>query len=452
MNSGEGPSGSGPAPPPSNHLTKEDVRAAAYQGLRQAGAARFPFPIEGRIPNFTGAEDAARRLARLDVFKNARAVKVNPDSPQLPVRALVLRAGKILYMPSPRLKGGFLRILPENVPPGEERRAASLRHCRRYGEEVPLKSMVPGSPDQAAPIDLVVVGSVAVSYAGSRAGKGHGYGDLEYAILRDLGHGPLPVATTVHPSQITPDFVTDGHDLPVDWIITPEETTWTGAGRAGGKAPHAGKGKAAGDRPPGVDWSLIRPEDMDAMPVLRELREIIWPALTVPDVIKPSLKIIFVGINPGRMSAIRGRQFAGPGNYFWPLLHDAGLTPRLFTPEEDHLLPDFGLGVTNIVQRASRGQDDLSWDEMVSGAARLKKRIATLKPRITVLLGKQVYRAYAGLRPSGRVEWGLQDLQSVPGIMEYAAPNPSRRSTLPYDFRLQHFQAVRSLVETGPGV
>lgn len=442
MSTGGSRPGEGPVPPGGNALTKDQVRAMAYDGLHKAGAARFPFPVEGRIPNFTGAEAAARRLAELDVFKKARGVKVNPDSPQLPVRAAVLKAGKVLYMPSPRLKGGFLCIDPENVPPGEERKAASLRHCRRYGEEVPLKSMAPGPCAERAPFDLVVVGSVAVSPEGSRAGKGHGYGDLEYAILQDLGHGPLPVATTVHPSQITPDFVTDAHDLPVDWIITPDETIFAGG---------AGGGSGAEGRSRGVDWSLIGPRDIDEMPVLRELREIIWPALTVADVVGPDSEIIFVGINPGRMSAIRGRQFAGPGNYFWSLLHDAGFTPELLGPDEDHLLPRFGLGVTNIVSRASRGQDDLTWDEMAAGAARLKERLARWQPRVTVFLGKQVYRAYAGLRPSAEVEWGVQRRRGIAGAMEYAAPNPSRRSTLPYEFRLEHFRNIRAAADRPGG-
>src|SRR5690606_6125051 len=107
-------------------LTKAEARARAYAALRAAKAARFPFPIEGRIPNFVGAEAAARRLRERPAYKAARAVKVNPDAPQLPVRAMVRQDGKTLYMPSPRLRGGFNRIRPEAVPAGEERRAASL--------------------------------------------------------------------------------------------------------------------------------------------------------------------------------------------------------------------------------------------------------------------------------------------------------------------------------------
>src|SRR5690606_12524744 len=150
----------------------------------------------GRIPNFAGAERAARRLRELPVYQAARGVKVNPDAPQLPVRAMVLRDGKTLYMPSPRLRGAFVRIRPENVPPGEERRAASLSHCGRYGEEVTLKELAERIAAGEPTIDLIVVGAAAVSRNGARAGKGEGYADMEYAILRELGLPPVPVVTT----------------------------------------------------------------------------------------------------------------------------------------------------------------------------------------------------------------------------------------------------------------
>src|SRR5690554_3958535 len=154
-------------------LTKAEARARAYAALRAAKAARFPFPIEGRIPNFAGAEAAARRLRELPAYQAARAVKVNPDAPQLPVRAMVLEDGKTLYMPSPRLRGAFLRIRPQDVPPGQARRAASLSHCREYGEEISVAQLAefikesaegagdgPAAPDGAPPaIGLVVAGS-----------------------------------------------------------------------------------------------------------------------------------------------------------------------------------------------------------------------------------------------------------------------------------------------------
>ncbi|HEY8394473.1 MAG TPA: mismatch-specific DNA-glycosylase, partial [Thermaerobacter sp.] len=159
------------------------------------------------------------------------------------------------------------------------------------------------------------------------------------------------------------------------------------------------------------------------------------------------LAAVFVGLNPGRASAARGHHFAGPNNHFWRLLYEAGLTPRLLRPEEDVLLPRFGLGVTNVVPRATRGEADLAWEELVAGGEALRAKIARVRPRLVVLLGKLVYRGYAGLSRSAPVEWGLQPGETVPGVREFVAPNPSPRSTVPYDLRLQLFRQVRRLVD-----
>lgn len=425
-------------------LTKAEARARAYAALRAAKAARFPFPIEGRIPNFAGAEAAARRLRELPAYQAAGAVKVNPDAPQLPVRAMVLEDGKTLYMPSPRLRGAFLRIRPQDVPPGQARRAASLSHCREYGEEISVAQLAeiikegaegagdgPAAPDGAPPaIGLVVAGSAAVTRSGARAGKGEGYADMEYAILRELGLPHVPVVTTVHPAQIVDEFTLDAHDLPLDYIVTPEEIIVTGT-------PHP--------KPEGIAWDLVTDEDLQAMPVLAELRRLQWERLTVRDVLAPGLDVLFVGINPGRASASAGHHFAGPGNHFWRLLHEAGFTPRRLAPAEEQVLLGYGIGITNIVRRASRGEDDLSWEELTAGGARLRELVRRHRPRVVALLGKNVYRAYAGLKKTADVAWGRQPGAVVDGVIDFVAPNPSPRSTIPYERRLALFRELRSL-------
>lgn len=421
--------------------TKEEIRQLAYNNLKRVKAARFPFPIEDRIPNFKGAEAAARRLAQLPVYRSAKALKVNPDAPQLPVRAMALRDGKVIYMPTPRLRGAFMCIHPEAVPPGQERRAASLSHCSDYGQAVPLEALAldhtlrtSAAPLLAfPPIELVVTGSVAVTRDGRRAGKGEGYADLEYAILRELGYGPVPVATTVHPAQIVPSMSIDPHDLTVDYIVTPDEIIET-------HTPYR--------KPAGIDWDLLSEEDLLEMPVLRHLRHIKWESMTVRDVLACDLDVVFVGLNPGRASAAAGHHFAGPNNHFWRLLYDAGFTHQLLAAEDDGILPNYGLGITNIVDRATRGEGDLSWPELLAGGAVLREKIAHRRPRIVALLGKQVYRAYAGLPRNARVDWGLQSRQTVPGVMEFLAPNPSSRSTIPYEERLALFRQLYLLAAT----
>ncbi|MFS8665483.1 MAG: hypothetical protein LOD84_07380, partial [Limnochordales bacterium] len=378
-----------------------------------------------------GAEAAARRLRELDESQAARGVKVNPDAPQLPVRAMVLRDGKTLFMPSPRLRGAFLRIRPQRVPPGQERRAASLSHAADYGEELSLKDLaaIMAAGDEP-PIGLIVVGSAAVAPTGARAGKGEGYADMEYAILQELGLPHVPVATTVHPAQIVPDIAVDAHDLPVDYIITPAETIATRT-----RLPKPGR----------IAWELLQPDDLKAMPVLQELRELKWEELSTRDLLAPGLRVLFVGINPGKRSAAAGRNFAGPGNHFWRLLHEAGFTPRRLAPHEEDQLLQYGVGITNIVSRASRGEHELTWDELAQGAEALRGKVRRFRPRAVALLGKNVYRAYAGLRRSAPVAWGVQPVPVVDGVIDFVAPNPSARSTIPYQVRLELFRALARL-------
>lgn len=171
----------------------------------------------------------------------------------------------------------------------------------------------------------------------------------------------------------------------------------------------------------------------------------------VPDCVAPGLRILFVGINPGLRSGETGHHFAGASNLFWRLLHEAGLTPQRLTYRDDRRLPQYGLGVMNVAGRPTREAGDLTLAELEAGGARLRRRVRELRPRVVCLLGKDAYRAYAGLRPGARVEWGLQRRPVVPGTVDYVAPNPSGRATVPYAERLRHFRAVAALAAGNGG-
>jgi len=226
---------------------KQAVRERVWRELRRRGAARFP-GAEGRIPNFTGAEAAARLLASLDVWRDAEVLKSNPDSPQLPVRTLALEAGKSLYMAVPRLadEEPFILLDPARIsePP---RRAASIKGASRAGRNVAL-SEVPH-------VDLIVCGTVAVNRRGVRIGKGGGYSDVEFALLTELGRVDTQtvVATTVHPVQVLDeDLPETAHDFRVDLIVTPDEVIRC-------RRAH---------RPRGILVSHLDPEMAAAIPVL----------------------------------------------------------------------------------------------------------------------------------------------------------------------------------------
>jgi double-stranded uracil-DNA glycosylase len=137
---------------------------------------------------------------------------------------------------------------------------------------------------------------------------------------------------------------------------------------------------------------------------------------TLPDVLRRGLNVLFCGINPGLYSAATGFHFARPGNRFWPVLHRSGFTARQLRPDEQWELLDLGLGITNVVPRASARADELSADELREGAARLETLVRDQRPRVLAVLGISAYRA-AFDRPKAVV--GEQE----PGL--WVLPNPS---------------------------
>src|SRR5688572_18927192 len=118
----------------------------------------------------------------------------------------------------------------------------------------------------------------------------------------------------------------------------------------------------------------------------------------LPDVIGSDLLVLFVGINPSLYSAAVGHHFARPGNRFWPALHRAGFTPRRLDPSEDRTLPQFGLGLTNLVARATARADELESDELVRGGRALLVKIRRFRPRAVAMVGVTAYRVAFGRR------------------------------------------------------
>ena len=160
-------------------MDKQALRARVWDDLEASGVARFPFPPHGRIPNVAGADDAAERLAGTPAWADAAVLKANPDAPQLPVRRRALRAGKAVFMAVPRLRDEacFMRLDPAEIDDVDA--AATVSHADEYAERV--------GPDAMPPVDLIVAGSVAVTPGGARVGKGEGYCDLEFGLLREFG-------------------------------------------------------------------------------------------------------------------------------------------------------------------------------------------------------------------------------------------------------------------------
>jgi TDG/mug DNA glycosylase family protein len=141
----------------------------------------------------------------------------------------------------------------------------------------------------------------------------------------------------------------------------------------------------------------------------------------VPDVIAPHLAVLLCGINPGLYSAATGHHFARPGNRFWPTLHAAGFTPRLLHPSEERVLLTLGLGITNVVDRASAAADELSVEEMIAGGKRLRAKVRRYAPRFLAVLGIGAYRV-AFAKPKATL--GGQD-EPIGKTRVWVLPNPS---------------------------
>ncbi|WP_253840258.1 G/U mismatch-specific DNA glycosylase [Actinokineospora globicatena] len=142
---------------------------------------------------------------------------------------------------------------------------------------------------------------------------------------------------------------------------------------------------------------------------------------TVPDVIGAGLAVLFCGINPSLYSGATGHHFARPGNRFWPALHLSGFTPRLLDPGEQDLLPTYGLGVTNLVARATARADELSDDELTLGGDRLRRLVAEYEPRVVAVVGITAYRV-AFAAPKAVIGPQAELFESV---RVWVLPNPS---------------------------
>ncbi len=116
----------------------------------------------------------------------------------------------------------------------------------------------------------------------------------------------------------------------------------------------------------------------------------------IPDVLPgsghPPLQVLFCGINPGLLSAATGYHFARPGNRFWPALHRSGFTPEQLRPDQQALLPELGLGITNVVPHATARADELSGAELVAGGQRLRSLVGEVRPRWLAVVGITAFR------------------------------------------------------------
>ena len=175
----------------------------------------------------------------------------------------------------------------------------------------------------------------------------------------------------------------------------------------------------------------------------RHRAEIAPTASAVPDVLGPGLKVVFCGINPGRVSAAAHAHFANPRNDFWRLLHDAGFTPRLLEPSEQFDLLDFGVGATNAAARTTPGSSDLRRADFADSEGHLRRIALELRPRAIAFVGKEAYRGTFGTR----AEHGPQE-RTIGDVGLFVLPSTSpANAAVPYAERLEWFRALTDWLE-----
>lgn len=214
---------------------KPHARVHMWEQLEAAGAGARS--IRGRVPRFDGFERAAERLLELPQLRGAKQVRIGREAVLEPVRRLALAQGMTVYVPTWHLRRGLRRIEPE------------APWATGPSALVPLA--------EVPTLDAFVVAALAVARDGYFVGPGGGWADLEHTILRELGHGPMPVYTIAHPTQLVRWFPAYEHDVPVSAYATPEGATTLE------NPPPA---------PRRIEWTRLARERLGDVPILKTLR------------------------------------------------------------------------------------------------------------------------------------------------------------------------------------
>ena len=157
------------------------------------------------------------------------------------------------------------------------------------------------------------------------------------------------------------------------------------------------------------------------------------------DLLKPDLRLVFCGYNPSLRSGHSGRHYAHPVNRFWRVLFAAGITDRLYAPEEDARLLDLGIGFTNLCSRPTRRAEDLTRQEIRAGAEELRAKLERYEPRAVAYTGIGVYKWF---RATSKASWGAQESPAVPGVTDVVVPSPSGLNRMRFEELVEHYRVL----------
>lgn len=241
-------------------ITKRSSRERIWKYMMKNDLLNYPKKVYNKIPNFKGAVDAVERFCSLNEFKDAKLIQISLDKPLEYLQKSSLKAGKEIIVPIPKLNNGLFVRVPPPIDDGkiDEHFRAPTRQQRLLEGQSIVKI------DDKFNIDIVVVGSVCVDRDGRRIGKGLGFADLEYAMMRKIGSikPDTTVVTIVHDSQIVdklPDDLFKKHDVHVDIIVTPTETIIVN-----------NKLK----KPDGIYWDILTQRRINAVQLLQQMKEL----------------------------------------------------------------------------------------------------------------------------------------------------------------------------------
>ena len=159
------------------------------------------------------------------------------------------------------------------------------------------------------------------------------------------------------------------------------------------------------------------------------------------------MRLLLIGINPGVRSSQLGHHFAGPSNRFWKLLYESRLVPEPIGFADDERLPEWGIGITNLIPRPTPGIDTLKPAEYVAGTVTLRKKIRRVKPEVVAFVGVTLFRSVFGRKTGQPVALGPQE-ERFEGARVFVLPNPSgRNANFTYDEMLQAFMRLRRDLE-----
>lgn len=165
---------------------------------------------------------------------------------------------------------------------------------------------------------------------------------------------------------------------------------------------------------------------------------------TLPDYLRKGMKLIIVGANPGDRSARVGHYYAGRGNQFWPILHGSGVVPEPLEYDDDRRLLEFGIGLTDLVKRPTRGVDEIERQEFAEGRVLLARKLEEFQPRVVAFNGKTVYEKFAG-RPC---KLGLQK-EKLYGAQVFVLPSTSGQCTgTELGVKTRYFKKLAALLKS----